>query len=107
MFTSISVLVPTRGRVNRLTRLLDSFYATSTGRAELYFRVDEDDEETRRFLTDPLDRVVVGPRLAGYGSLPTFFNELAAVAPGDLLMCGNDDMVFVTPEWDRLILDEA
>jgi hypothetical protein len=39
--------------------------------------------------------------------MPVFFNEMAAVAHGDVLMCGNDDMVFKTVGWPALILEVA
>ena len=107
MFEGVSVLVPTRGRLERLQTLLSSFEETTDGRAELVFRVDEDDRDTLDFLTEFRYRLVVGPRLAGYRSLPEFFNEMAKVAQGDVLMCGNDDMVFRTHGWPSLILEEA
>lgn len=110
VFTRISVLVPTRHRVKRLVRLLESFERTATadGTAELVFRVDSDDQVTQEFLSKkchPL--VIVGPRLKGYDSMPVFFNELAAATTGDVLMCGNDDMVFWTLGWPALLLAAA
>jgi hypothetical protein len=39
--------------------------------------------------------------------MPTFFNELATAATGDVLMCGNDDMVFQTEDWATQILAVA
>lgn len=108
-FDKISVLVPTRKRVDRLQAMLASFAETSSGLAELVFRVDEDDTETQSFLRSEAASsiVIVGSRLDGYRSLPTFFNELALVATGDIVMLGNDDMLFPTPQWDRLILEAA
>jgi hypothetical protein len=105
MFTKVSVLVPTRHRVGRLHTLLDSFYATNSGMSKLFFRVDDDDEESQSALT--CESYVVGSRLCGYSSTPVFFNELYRASDGDVLMSGNDDMVFKTPGWDRLILEEA
>lgn len=108
MFTKVSVLVPTRGRVERLGVLLDSYRATTADlerMSELVFRVDEDDQETRAYLGE--HHTIVGPRLEGYRSLPAFFNELAQAANGDVLMCGNDDMVFRTVGWAPKILAVA
>ena len=107
MFTKVSVLIPTRGRIQRLETLLASYHRTlSDEDAELVFRVDEDDQETRDFLfcKHPM---VVGPRGGGYANMPTFFNELARAATGDVLMCGNDDMVFQTVDWAEQILAVA
>lgn len=105
MFTKISVLVPTRKRLRRLDTLLNSFHATAAAAEDIVFRVDQDDAASIDFLVDY--QVVVGQRLSGYDSMPTFFNELAAAASGDVLMCGNDDMVFRTEGWAPKILEEA
>lgn len=107
MFSKVSVLVPTRHRVERLRTLLDSFERTvaDRSRCELVFRVDDDDTETQAFLAR--EAMFVGPRLHGYQSMSTFYNELFATATGDILMCGNDDMVFKTPRWPSMILEVA
>lgn len=110
MFTKVSVLTPTRGRIERLRGMLESYDCTAIGAedsSEMVFRVDEDDVETQRFLDASGHRVVVGPRIRGYESLPVFFNELFPAATGDVLMCGNDDIVFKTVHWAPLLLAEA
>jgi len=105
-YNKVSVLIPTRGRVERLRKLLHSYDLTTHGAlSELVFRVDEDDLPSQHFLSD--QHVVTGPRYEGYVSMSTFFNELAAAATGDVLMCGNDDMVFRTPGWPEAILVAA
>jgi len=104
-FTKVSVLVPTRNRADRLQRLIASFTETTDGAAELVFRCDYDDPETYRAVAG--FRNMIGPQLDGYRSLPAFFNELAQIATGDVLMCGNDDMVFRTPGWPSIILAAA
>lgn len=110
MFQKVSVLIPTRHRVQRLRTLIPSFDQT-TGNgpaADLVFRVDEDDPETYTFLQAwGGHKIIVGPRYEGYKSMPRFFNELAEHADGDVLMCGNDDMVFRTPGWADMILAAA
>ncbi|MCR4301798.1 MAG: glycosyltransferase [Sulfuricaulis sp.] len=108
MFTKVSVLIPTRHRIERLRTLLASYERTAQGveqSSELVFRADDDDVETLRFLEGR--HVIAGPRLKGYESLPQFFNELAFAASGDTLMLGNDDMVFVTQGWAARILEAA
>lgn len=106
-FGRISVLVPTRLRPARLETLLASYARTATAASELVFRVDDDDTEAQARLRQTPWTVLVGPRLEGYRSLPVFFNEMLQAADGDVLMCGNDDMVFQTEAWDRLVLAEA
>lgn len=109
-FAKISVLVPTRHRIERLKTLLESLTRTTLGqRVELVFRVDNDDVETLEFLgrASAAYVIVSGPRLLGYESLPVFFNQMLAESSGDVLMCGNDDMVFRTPGWPQQVLDAA
>jgi Glycosyl transferase family 2 len=109
-FSKISVLVPTRHRIERLRTLLESYERTTRGvrsASELVFRVDDDDLDTIAFLHGTRHAVLVGPREKGYESLPQFFNQLAAAAHGDVLMLGNDDITFVTPRWAPQILQAA
>jgi hypothetical protein len=110
-FNKISVLVPTRHRVERLKTMIASFDRTTSGRAELVFRIDHDDTETAAYLqTVPwrLKRgVFKGQRLEGYKSTPQFLLDMIPLSAGDVLMVGNDDMVFETEAWDKLILRAA
>lgn len=82
---------------------------TSREPAELVFRVDDDDAESRDYLAERGygDDTIIGPRLLGYRSMPDYFNSMVKVATGDVLMCGNDDMVFKTPVWPSLVLELA
>lgn len=108
-FHRVSVLIPTRGRLERLQRLLASWDETVTdpSSAELIFRIDEDDTESLRFLLKHDHRVLVGQRLQGYRSLPQFFEEMRSKAQGDLLLTGNDDMVFRTVDWPQRVCEVA
>lgn len=102
---SISVLVPTRNRPDRVRRLLASFAATADPSAELVFRLDEDDTVSAMLCAG--HPMVIGPRYDGYVSLPRFFEEARQIARGDLLMCGNDDMVFQTRGWPARLYAHA
>lgn len=109
-FSKVSVLIPTRNRTHLLRNLLESYVATTgddRDHTELLFRVDVDDVPTQEMLERAGYRMVLGERLGGYASLPQFFNELAAVAGGDVVMLGNDDIEFVTPGWASAILAAA
>jgi hypothetical protein len=108
-FGKVSVLVPTRRRTRFLTKMLRSFAATAVrpDEAELVLRCDNDDPESIECLRQTPHTFIVGPRREGYKSLPAFYNELAAISSGDVLMCCNDDVEFRTPGWPRLLLDEA
>jgi hypothetical protein len=84
--------------------MLESFERTTSGQAHLVFRTDIDDVPTNDLLAG--HPKFVAQRL-GYANLPTMYNELYARSSGDLLMCGNDDMVFHTFGWDHHILEAA
>lgn len=105
MYSSVSVLIPTRHRLERLQKVLDSFHQTVHGNADLVFRVDDDDHASQEFLS--AYRVVVGPRLGGYQSMPAFINEMYRASTGDVLLVGNDDMIFRTDDWPTIVLNAA
>lgn len=110
VYRKISVLIPTRHRLVRLRTLLASYDRTTHGhraQSDLVFRVDEDDPDSANLLLSYGHRIATGPRLRGYQSLPAFFNELLAASDGDVLMCGNDDMIFQTEGWAPAILEAA
>ena len=108
-YRKITILIPTRKRPAYLQRLLESYHASLTNAddSELVFRCDTDDLESVQHLAPYDCPIVVGPRREGYKSLPRFYNEMAAIATGDLLICGNDGMIFQTQGWPRLIIEEA
>lgn len=110
----ISVLIPTRKRVKMLERALHSIWdmSSSEDAVEVLLRCDEDDKETIDYLEgiksqNPNLQVLIGPRKDGYKSTPSFYNDMAAVAKGNLLMVCNDDVVFRTKNWDRIVEDVA
>lgn len=105
----ISILVPTRKRLPQLKAMINSFYETvgDINNAELIFRCDDDDIITIEYLISIGAKFICGQRLKGYKSLPYFFNEMVKISSGHMLMCGNDDMLFLTPNWPILILEEA
>lgn len=100
----ISVLIPTRGRDERLRRtvavLMDK--AEDPSRVEILLRVDEDDPAAYEPGAIPW-RVVRGPRGRGYRDLHLFYDELARVAAGQWLYIYGDDVTMQTPGWDRII----
>ena len=108
-FKKVSVMIPTRGRIGYLEQLLESFDKTvvDKDKAELVFRADQDDLETIEFLCGTPYKFLVGSRENGYRSLPSFYNDMVKIAKGDVLICCNDDAVFVTPNWPQKLLDIA
>lgn len=108
-FRKVSVLVPTRKRLGYLKRMLETYQRTvgDSELAEIVFRCDADDPETINFLRAHPFKTIIGQREEGYKSLPRFFNEMARIASGDLLICCNDDVVFLTPGWPQILLATA
>jgi hypothetical protein len=112
MFRKISLLVPTRGRLGHLAALLASYEQTVQGcedSSEIVFRVDQDDVGTMNYLDRAIPyvrQVVTGPS-RGYGSHGSLFNDCVPAADGDVLMVGNDDMVFKTRGWAPRLLEVA
>ena len=103
----LSLLVPVRGRHAKIGQMIDSYEATRTeGCSELIFRTDSDDPETTTYVESRGYKVLEGLPL-GYRWLCTMYTEMATVATGSLLMCGNDDVVFLTKGWDKMFLDAA
>jgi len=96
-------MVPTRGRRAQCEWLLESFTATATC-ADLTFIIDGDDQDTY----DGMDWgeaacAVLDPRAYLTGKL-----NATAMAVADayrVLMWVGDDNVFVTPGWDKIMLD--
>lgn len=109
MFRKLSILVPTRKRPAHLRALLDSYAETCADPsvAELVFRIDVDDYESKAILAERPWTTLIGPRYDGYRSLPRFFDEMRHAATGDVFLTGNDDMVFRTPGWASRVLEVA
>jgi glycosyltransferase involved in cell wall biosynthesis len=103
----ISIILPTRGRVNMLKELVDSVVKTASdlSRVEIALRVDEDDQGTIDFvnsITSVDHKVFIGSR---HGYFAEYFNDAHSVATGDIFMMCNDDLLFRSPGWD-LVVDE-
>lgn len=101
----ISILCPSRGRPDLLQRMLDSMSKTAGSREnyEVLIYLDQDDPTRRKYLDGAIeaDSYTIG----NAKTVGRAWNVLAAESRGDYLMMGNDDHVYITPQWDRLILD--
>jgi glycosyltransferase involved in cell wall biosynthesis len=99
----ISILCPTRNRPANVERLIQSIYNTAPAPAfEILFYVDDDDNPYEvQIEHDDRVQFVRGPRLVH----SDYWNTLAAVATGDLLMMMGDDVVFKTVGWSGMVED--
>ena len=110
-----SLFLNTRHRVGLLCDLLQSIERTAENPEdiEILLGIDRDDYETINFM-DHLDMVVshldLRDNVFSYSdnrptNLHVKMNFLASQSTGDYLFVLNDDVQFVTPEWDRLIAE--
>ncbi len=92
-------------------------FADDPSQVEVVLRIDWDDQETQAYVQHHQVTgwaamlgafvAVSGSRLDGYATVPTFINEAADVAMGDLLIVVNDDVAFETQGWERLLVAAA
>lgn len=111
----ISILTPTRNRPNNCERFIKSIYSTCSERKniELLFYIDNDDpaletyrslhthcqEEYKDFATV---KFVVGEPI----SVSKSWNEIAELSTGDVMIMGNDDLIYRTDGWDNILEKE-
>lgn len=111
---SISVLIPTRGRPDRLEHSIRSLIslASQPTQIQILIAVDKDDEKTieqlKSFIPDFEKEFgcacgMFGFDRMGYVRLNEYYNKLAQWAAGDWLIVWNDDAVMKEPEWDDKI----
>lgn len=108
---TFDLLVPTRARPRNVHRLLESIENTAAApdAITVYFYVDDDDELTQQHI-DGIRKAhseipmhfAVGPRIV----LSQMYTGMANESKGEILWSGGDDIVFRTPEWDRLVAEE-
>lgn len=112
----ISVLLPSRGRVDLLRRSIDSLFrmASRDDNVEVLVGLDSDDEASQEAMLEEDDhrhlvRVVVAAGLDGerfgYHRLHEYFNMLWVHGRGNWFLLWNDDALMQTPGWDHQ-LDE-
>lgn len=104
----ISVIIPTRGRVRQLSAVLTSLHYCESRENQITYGVivDDDDIPTKLFCIGlqkewPIT-IRVGPRPQSLGGVD---NEMAAHMPADVYCVLGDDMLCLTPNWDRVIAE--
>jgi len=102
-----SLLLPTRGRVALVQRLLASLVETTADphRVEVVFYVDEDDHESREISHPDLSLIkIVGLPGETMGNMNRACYD---ASHGRYVMLVNDDAVFRTSGWDHRVLEIA
>ena len=108
----ISLLLPTRKRINLLTDCINSIVnnCESKDNFEILFAIDPDDNEMieyiKKFDQCNFQYLIMEIRY-GYGKLNEYVNRLCQIAKGDLLWLFNDDAEILTKDWDRIILNNT
>ncbi len=105
----ISVIIPSRKRTRKLTALLLTLHNLSSGDNSILYGVccDDDDTGTQMYCKHlqaekfPLS-YLIGPRPQSLGGLD---NVMATHMPADVYCVLGDDMLCITPDWDKVIVD--
>jgi hypothetical protein len=100
----ISLIMPTRERPFLARRMLDSVFATASrpSHLEVVLYIDGDDRPSHEINHPNLQIIkVIGPR-AKMGAMT---RACYAASRGRYTMLANDDLVFRTPGWDRVIVE--
>ena len=105
----ISILIPTRERSVKFDRFIKSILNTTDvlKRLEILVLVDQDEPEFKEYfeLVARLKTKDVNINLfqSDYATHAKRNNFLAKKCKGDVIFPANDDMIFITKNWDRLI----
>ena len=108
----ISILTPTRHRPNRLSEFIMSVYQHTDvkNRVEMLMYVDVDDPTKDQYLdffehcqTEFKDFLRIHFVFGAPKSVSQSWNELYIRSVGDIIIMGNDDMIYRTPSWDRIV----
>lgn len=114
----ISILLPTRKRVETVIKSISSILSTASNPAniEILIAYDDDDEESKEFFSTTwfpfveqsgATTKVFETERFGYLRLYRYVNFLGEQASGDWLMFWNDDALMLTDGWDEQILKNS
>lgn len=107
-----SVLVISRVRRHTRAKMIHRFldnvreHTTDMSDIEILIRIDDDDYESAESLANVPDvKVIIGPRVDGYRSVPDMYIELSKIAQGTWLGLFSDDLLIETKGWDKILYD--
>lgn len=102
-----SVFIPSRGRVRQLAAAITSLHKLESGENQITYGVacDVDDIPTKLFCQGLQAEIslayMVGERPESLGNLS---NQLSELMPADVYCIFGDDLLCLTPNWDREIV---
>ena len=108
----IAILVPSRERMNRRLTMLMSILTSvkDINNVNVYFGVDEDDP-TRDIIKKvaaaiPCVKIVDIKNEGKFIGLGKMWNLCVAASNEEIISMIGDDMVFLTPGWDEMLIEE-
>jgi hypothetical protein len=103
----ISILIPTKGRHDRLQNLLENIFSTAfePSKVEVCFYVDNDDISTIGVLEKIKKDFNIFFTKGENVVFSDMWNKCAEIASGEFFMICGDDVVFETQHWDKKILE--
>ena len=108
----ISILTPTRQRVSRLSDFVLSVYqhTEEKNRLEMLMYIDSDDPNKEHYMdyydylqTEFKDFMRVLFVCGEPQSVSKSWTDLYKKSVGDIIIMGNDDLIYKTPSWDRMV----
>lgn len=107
----VSLLLPTRKRLDAVRLSLESLVSKMSGDNELELMLGFDmDDDTREAVVDMIRKefpsvtfIAHVSERHGYRNLHKYYNSLSRYACGDWLFLWNDDTLMETQDWDKVI----
>jgi len=105
----LSILTPTRERPKLLKTFIDSVYDTISDPREvqLLVYIDTDDPYIPEYMEvmeeNPAIKYIIGePK-----TVSVAWNDMAEHSTGNILLMGNDDQVYISKDWDKILLEKV
>jgi len=104
----IAVLIPTRSRVPRLVKCVQSILSTHFGDVKIYVGIDQDDHDYNNYLKCCGEYRLLPSVFDPRAPVPVVMQSIAEYAledGADLILIASDDVVFTTHLWDMRVRD--
>ena len=107
----ISLLLPSRERSQKFRRMLNSLKSkcSNINRIEILLLLDEDDKEIvnyKNLIDNEFKDLNIKLIIKNLKTHAIRNNYLASISNGDILFPANDDMIFISSNWDHYIDSE-
>lgn len=104
----ISLLLPSRERSNKFKRMLNSLQSKclNIDRVEILLLLDEDDKQIvnyKSLIENNFKNLNIKLVIKNLKTHALRNNYLASLSSGDILFPANDDMIFISNDWDHYI----